>query len=83
MNDLDKKFCHEIFEASKIFDSERALSAYHKLGEGKADVRVYTALIKSVSYKRLTFKGKSTTHSLTFSSKIVNTWVKPLKFIKT
>jgi hypothetical protein len=48
MNDLDKKFCREIFEASKVYDTEKALSAYHKLGEGKADIRVYTALIKAV-----------------------------------
>eukprot|EP01080_Neovahlkampfia_damariscottae_P003437 gene3437-6086_t len=49
MNELDKKFCREIFEASKTQDSERALNAYHKLGYNKGDIRVYTALIKSLN----------------------------------
>jgi len=47
LNELDRSYCKQIFEASKNKDLEAALIAYHKLKTGRADVRVYTALIKA------------------------------------
>lgn len=53
MGELNKIFCKEIFEAAKTKDVNRALAAYHKLDYRRADLRVYTALLKVLNQRDL------------------------------
>lgn len=51
--ELDRQFMRDIYEAAQNKDLEKALDAYHKLKKGRADVRIYTALISTCNQEEL------------------------------